>query len=193
MTTTPDPLLDSRSLCLIPIVWRQCLLSADPQHPPQEVRRLSLHAKARWLGDCNWFDDRALSDILFEINILSDTTASKRKGERSPEWEGTIGGLRYNDERQDSETEEKFKSFVYGNFSVSDAVFEDLWERVKFRVALPCSLSLEVLGLQIDISPGLRDYWDVKKQPKLKVLSVELRFTTDQPSFPFPNSGQSNP
>jgi len=195
MSTTAGPPLDSRRLCLIPTVWRQSLLSADRQHPPQEERRFSLHAKARWLGDpgWNWFDDHALSDILFEIDILSDTTASKRRGERSLEWEGTIGGVRYYDERQDSETGEKFNSFVHGMFSVSDAVFEDLWERVKFRVALPCDVWLEVLGLQIDISPSLRDHWDVKKQPKLKVLSVELRFSTEQAIFTPPYSGQSSP
>lgn len=182
MTTTLDPLLDSRGLCLIPADWCQCLLSADPQHPPEEVRRLSFHAKADWLDRQNWFDDPSLFDILFEIDILSDTTASKRRRERSPEWEGSIGGLRYND---DPVTEEKINSFVYGVFSVSDAVFEDLWERVKFGGFLPRAVRLTVLGLQ----PGLRDYWDVKKEPKLRVLSVELRFTTEQ----LPNSGQSSP
>lgn len=63
-----------------------------------------------------------------------------------------------------------------GIFSVSDAVFEDLWERVKFQVALPCSIDFRVLGLQTDTP---HDFWDVKKQPKLKVLSVEIRFTSE--------------
>ena len=175
MTTTVDTLLDSRTLCLMPTVWRQWLLSGGPQQPPDEVRRLSFHAKADWPDRRNWFDDPVLSDILFEIDILSDTTASKRRREQSPEWEGTIGGLRYNG---DPVTEERISSFVYGIFSVSDTVYEDLWERVKYRALLPRAISLQILGLQL----GQRDYWDVKKQPKLKVLSAEIGFATDQSS-----------
>lgn len=46
----------------------------------------------------NWFDDRERADVLFYVDVLSDTTASKRdeEQEQSPEWKGTIGGLRYN-------------------------------------------------------------------------------------------------
>jgi hypothetical protein len=77
--------------------------------------------------------------------------------------------------------DESYRSFVYGIVSVSDFVFGDLWERVKPRVALPCDVSLEVCGLELDISPGLRDRWDVKKQPKLKVLSAEFRFAIGEP------------
>ena len=102
MMAIPDPLLDSRDLCLVPTLWWQTMLSADPQHPPHEVRGLGFQAKARWFGDWdwNWFGDRARADILFNIHVLSDTTALKRDEEQepSPEGKGTIGGLRYQDE-----------------------------------------------------------------------------------------------
>lgn len=187
-----DSLLDSRELRLVPTVWWQTLLSADSQHPPHEVRRLGFQAKANWFEGWNWLGDRARSDMIFNIDILSEATASKRREEEegSPEWKGTIGGLRYQDEWQNSEIGVKQEAYVVGIFSVSDTVFEDLWERVKFRVALPCSIDLRMLGLQTDTP---YDFWDVKGQPKLKVLSVEIRFTTECHDSLLTKSGPSDP
>jgi hypothetical protein len=84
----------------VPTFWRQLLSSADREHPNQEQKRLAFHAKARWLENWDWFGDKSLSDILFEIDLLPDTLSS-RTGEPTDEWKGTIGGLRYNDERRD--------------------------------------------------------------------------------------------
>ena len=176
---------DSRQLCLIPTVWRQDLVSADPQCLPEETRWLSFRAKAGWPAD--WFDDRLLFDVPFEIGVRSES-ASKWREERSAEFEGTVGILTYYEGTQDSETEQKAKPFVSGGFSVTDSVFEDIWERVKFRTAMPCDIWLEVLGLEIDPLPSGEDYWDVKKQSKLKIVSVKLRFSTEQPSSVLPNS-----
>lgn len=181
MTSATHAVLEAGDVWLVPTYWRQCLSSADREHPIQDEKCLSFHAKARWFENWNWFADNSLCDILFEIDVLSEAMASRRKGEMPAEWKGTIGGLRYIGESQDDATGELYRSFVHGIVSVSNAVFEELWERVKLRLALPCDVSLEVHGLEIDMSPGLRDRWDVKKQPKLKVLRVEFRFAIGEP------------
>ena len=172
MTTTFNP----RSLCLTPIVWRQDLLSANPPHPPEDTRWLSLHAKAGWPQ--NWFHDRSLFDILFEIDFRPDS-GSKWNEKQSPDLEGTIGVLRYCEMRQDPLAVETIDSFVGGYLSVNDRVFDELWERVKLRVAFPCDIWIDVLGVTLDPSSIGGDYWDVKSQPKLMVVSVKFRFLDD--------------
>ena len=110
----------------MPTLWRQDLLSADPLHPPEDTRSLSLHAKAGWPQ--NWFHDRSLFDILFEIEFRSDA-GSKGNEKRSPELEGAIGVLRYCKMQQDPLdllAEESIDSFVGGYLSVNDKVFDDL-------------------------------------------------------------------
>lgn len=126
--------------------------------------------------------------MLFEINILSDT-ATKGRGKQSTELEGTIGVLALYEGTQDSATGQKENSFMAGGFTVSDSVFEDLWERVKLKVALPCDVWLEVLGVQMpDPTPG-KENSDDKKQFTLKVFSVNLRFSTELSSSALSNKG----
>ncbi len=173
MTTISNP----RSLCLTPILWRQDLVSADPLQPPDDSRSLSLHAKAGWPQ--NWFHDRSLFDILFEIDFRSDA-GSKWNEKRSPELEGTIGVLRYCKMQHDPLTEESIDSFVGGYLSINDKVFDELWERVKHRVVFPCDIWMDVLGMTLDPSPSGDDYWDVKSQPRLTVVSAKFRFSVEQ-------------
>lgn len=146
------------------------------------MRRLSLHAKAAWPG--YWFlADESLFCTLFEINILSDT-ASKWRETRTSEFEGTVGVLTFltYEGLPADETGEKGKPLVSGWVSVSDTMFEELWERVKTGAAISCAIWLEVLGLEIDPLGGMDssmpdDYWDVKKQPRLKILNARLSFS----------------
>jgi hypothetical protein len=168
MTSISNP----RSLCLTSILWRQELLTADPSNPSEDIRTLSLHAKAGWPQ--NWFHDRSLFDILFEIEFRSDH-GSKWKEKQPPELQGAIGVFRYCKSWQDSLTEESIDPCVGGYPSVSDKVFDELWERVKLRVALPCDIWIDVVGMTVDPSPAGDDYWDVNSQPKLTVVRVKFR------------------
>lgn len=161
---------NSRTLCLIPTEWRQVLCSADPQLPPEETRSLSFHAKSGWPGD--WWDDRSLFDTLFEISIWCDSAMAAKWGEkRSPESEGRVGGLAFRGGREDPQQD----PFVSGGFQMPDTVFEDLWERVAYRIAAPCEIRLTVLGPEPDLDD--EGWWDVIKQPTLKVVRVEVSFS----------------
>lgn len=175
MTTMSDTFLNTRTLCLRPTVWWQRLLDS-PKQPIEEVRHLSFRAKADWPDHQNWFNDPSLDDVLFDVSILSKTTASRRLEEeqaKEPESNDTIGGLRYND---------WVPPFVTVLFWVSDAIYDDIWERVKYRI-LPKTVCLQVLGLRSEKG----DYWDIENQPKLKVLGVEVSFYTEESSILLPN------
>lgn len=180
MTTMSDTFLNTRTLCLKPTVWWQRLLD-NPNQPIEEVRHLSFHAKADWPDHRNWFNDPSLNDVLFDVSILSNTTASRRLEEEQtdePESKDTMGGLRYNDWAP---------PFVTVLFWVSDAVYDDIWERVKYRALLPRTVCLQVLGLRLN----KEDYWDIEHQPKLKVLGVEVGFCTEESDILLPTT--SNP
>lgn len=160
----------------MPILWTQDLLSGNPLSPPESMRSLSLHGKAGWPH--YWFQDKSLYDILFEIDIRSDSE-SKWNEQRSPEIEETIGVLRYCQMQQDLQAEETMDSFIGGYLSLNDRVFDDLWERVRLKVVFPCDIWVDVLGMTLDTSPFGDDHWDVKSQPKLTVVGVKFRFTAE--------------
>lgn len=146
---------------------------------------MSLHAKAGWPH--NWFHDRSLYDILFEIHFRSDA-GSKWNEKRSPDLEGTIGFLMYCEMRQDPLAEETLDSFIGGHLSVNERVFDELWERVKHKLAFPCDIWMDVFsGMTLDSSPSGDGHWDVKSQPRVTVASVKFRFSTEQSN---PNPAQ---
>lgn len=175
MTTTSNP----GSLCITPTLWRQDLLTGDPLNPPKDMRSLSLHAKAGWPH--HWFHDRSLHDVLLEIDIRSDSE-SKWNEERSPGLEGAIGILRYCEMREDLLEEDPVDSFIAGSLFVNDRVFDELWDRVKHRVAFPCEIWVSVFGMTRDPFLAGDDYWDVKSQSSLTVVSVKIRFSTESPN-----------
>ena len=175
--------LATRSICLVPTMWQQDMMSSYPQHHATETRALWFHAKAS-LPE-NLFGRFMVNSILFEIRVLSDTVAATWR-EARPSGKENFGRLKYHEGTEDCDTGEKEDPVIAGDFSVSDAMFEDLWERVKLKVALPCSVSLSVLGLEIDLSPANEDFWDFRRQPTLEVLGANLSFFTHQSCVPSP-------
>ena len=165
---------DARKIWLKLSAWQQELCTADPQLPLNEARHLSFHATVGWPQ--TFWDDRSLSDTLFEITVKSDG-ASAWKDTRPAGFESTVGTLTFYEPMSQSDSSKPGKPFVSGGFSVSDEIFEDLWERVKVRAASPCDVSLTVFGLEIDPSPGGEDYWNTEKQLILKVLDAMFRFS----------------
>ena len=165
---------DARKIWLKLSAWQQELCTADPQLPLNEARHLLFHATVGWPQ--TFWDDRSLSDTLFEITVKSDS-ASAWKDTRPAGFESTVGTLRFYEPISQSDSTKPGKPFVSGEFSVSDEIFEDLWERVKVRAASPCDVLLTVFGLEIDPSPGGEDYWNTEKQSILKVLTARFQFS----------------
>lgn len=184
--TSLDAELEARTLSLVASYCRQRLSATGVPKINEPGRLLTVHATAKWsaVSDWNWFADPSQRDILFEIDISSEAEDTRSEQVKDSDWEGTIGGLRYNDRCFDLEGQIEQHASVSGNLSLTPSAFDDLWDRAKHHVALPCRLSLEVLGLTLDLSGPGRDLWDVRKQPKLKVLGAVFYFEVGEPVSP---------
>ena len=168
-----------RSLCIVPTLWQQDLVSGkDAPQLAESVRSMSIRARAAWPH--HWFHDRSLYDINFEVDLLE----TKLDEQRLPELEGAIGVLKYHSSLTDRPHFESEKAFISGGLRIHEELFSDLWERVKQRVVFPCDIRLDVDGLTRDHPLMADDYWDVTSQPKLAVFRVNFCFYTEQANPP---------
>ena len=114
------------------------------------------------------------SPIEFHISVHSMSRQWVR--ERIAATESGIGELKFYGRQLPDEFGPGSPPMVGGWIAVDDLAFADLWQRAQLPTAHTPYVTLYVVGLVPDQTPGGEDYWDISANPDLQVVDVRFRF-----------------